>query len=198
MGTGNKFRLATLGTMHFSRFLAAWFKDWIALVNLVGSIVFLFWATLWTPSHEQAKYGLYILCVFCFVIGSYRIWAQQHQRVCELTAKTPIEAIDDLISEFEKLEKWYGSDEKTSPKPLGRLIQKSLDELRRHVPLAVYRFKKVAANPMPPTETFLPQTGRTIEQFADWRSSDANREECWRKASACLNALRDISRGLPH
>jgi hypothetical protein len=76
---------------------------------------------------------------------SYRIWAKQYQRVCELTAKTPIEAIDDLISEFQKLENWYGSDEKTKPKPLDLLIEKSLGELRHHVPLAVYRFKKVTS-----------------------------------------------------
>ncbi len=188
-----------LGTMHFGRFLAAWFKDWIALVNLLGSIVFLFWATFWPPSQEQAKQGLLALCVICFVIGSYRIWAKEHQRVRDLTGKTRIEAIEDLISEFQTLESWYASDEKTNPRKLKRLIEKSLDELRHHLPLAVYRFKKIATNPMPYTERFLPKTGdmRTIQQIADWRS-DTEREQCWRKASACLDSLRDISRELSH
>ncbi len=168
-------------------------------MNLLGSIVFLFWATFWPPSQEQAKQGLLALCVICFVIGSYRIWAKEHQRVRDLTGKTRIEAIEDLISEFQTLESWYASDEKTNPRKLKRLIEKSLDELRHHLPLAVYRFKKIATNPMPYTERFLPKTGdmRTIQQIADWRS-DTKREQCWRKASACLDSLRDISRELSH
>jgi hypothetical protein len=78
-------------------FLAAWCKDWIALMSGIVSVGLLFWA----PSQSQSKYGLFIVSVLCFVFGSYRIWAKQYQRVCELTAKTPIEAIDDLFPSFK-------------------------------------------------------------------------------------------------
>src|SRR5437667_12006207 len=136
---------------------------------------------------------------YLFCDRFYRIWAKEYQRVRDLTGKTRIEAIEDLISEFQTLESWYASDEKTNPRKLKRLIEKSLDELRHHLPLDVYRFKKIATNPMPYTERFLPKTGdmRTIQQIADWRS-DTKREQCWRKASACLDSLRDISRELSH
>jgi hypothetical protein len=185
--------------MQFSRFLDAWCKDWIALMSGIVSVGLLFWATLWPPSQAEGKQVLLVLSALCFVVGSYRIWAKQYQRVCDLTGKTQTEAVEDLLSEFQSLESWYASDEKTNSKPLERLIEKSLDELRHHVPLAVYRFKKVATNPTPHPASFFPQTGgdRTIQQLADWRS-DKEREQCWRKVSACLNSLQDISRELPH
>jgi len=103
--------------MRFGRFLAAWFKDWTALMSGIVSVGLLFWATLWPPSQVQAKQVLSVLSAICFVFGSYRIWAKQYQRVCELTGKTQIEALDDLILEFKKLEDWYASDQKTNPKP---------------------------------------------------------------------------------
>jgi hypothetical protein len=182
----------------FGRFLSAWYEDWTARMSGIASVILLFWATFWPPSQEQAKHGLLALCVICFVVGSYRIWAKQYQRVCDLTGKAPTEAIYDLIAEFEKLGDWYGSDEKTSLKPLEELIEESLGELRRHVPLAVYRFKKVATDPTPPANlNFLPRSDRTVEQYAEWRA-DSERELCWRRASACLNSLKDISREFPH
>lgn len=181
----------------FRRFLAAWCKDFITLMSGIVSVGLLFWATLWPPSQTQGKQVLLILSAVCFVAGSYRIWVKQYQRVCELTSKTPTESVEDLITDFQKLENWYAGDEKTSPKLLEQLIEKSLDELRCHVPLAVYRFKKVATNPRPYAESFFPHTERTIQQLADWRA-DKDRELCWRRASACLNSLKDISRELPH
>jgi hypothetical protein len=179
--------------MHFSRFLAAWLKDWTALVNLVGSIVFLFWATLWPPSHDQARQALFALCVICFVIGSYRIWASQYQCVCALTGKSPIEAIDDLISEFQKLEDYYGRNQETKPRQLERVIEKVLLELRHHAGFAVHRFKISMDNPAAHTQTFLPQKGKTVQEMADWRI-DKKREECWQKTSACLASLKSIKR----
>ena len=155
----------------------------------IVSVGLLFWATLWPPSQVQAKQVLSVLSAICFVFGSYRIWAKQYQRVCELTGKTQIEALDDLILEFKKLEDWYASDQKTNPKPLQQLIDTALQELRHHAEFAVHRFKGVVENPT--TQTFLPERGRTIQQVAEWRA-DKKREECWRKASACLYALKNI------
>jgi hypothetical protein len=177
--------------MHLGRFFEAWFKDWIALMSGAVSVGLLFWATLWPPSQAQGKQILLILSAVCFVFGSYRIWAKQYQRVCDLTGKTPIEGIDDLILEFTKLEDWYASDKKTSPRPLERLIEKGVLELRHHAPNAVHRFKDAATNPKP--EAFLPLSGRmrTIEEVAEWRS-DKKREECWKKASSCLDRLKAI------
>jgi hypothetical protein len=179
--------------MHFGRFLAAWCKDWIALVNLIGSIVFLFWVTFWPPSQEQAQQGLFALCVICFVIGSYRIWAKQYQRVCELTGKSPIEALDNLISEFQKLEDYYGSNQETDPRQVERLIEKALLELRHHAAFAVHRFKTSLNNPASHAQTFFPQKGKTVQELADWRT-DKKREECWQKTSACLSSLKAIRR----
>ncbi len=104
--------------MHFGRFFAAWLEDWIALMSGIASIGLLFWATIWPPPQDQAKAIVFAVSAICFVIGSYRIWAKEHQRWRDLTAKTREEFFADTISEFNKLERWYGSDECTTRRPL--------------------------------------------------------------------------------
>jgi len=73
----------------------------------IGSFALLLWATIWPPSQELSKQVLLVLSVVCFVFGSYRIWAKENQRWRDLTEKTSVEAVDDLISEFQRLEDWY-------------------------------------------------------------------------------------------
>jgi hypothetical protein len=81
--------------------------DCVALMSGIGSFALLLWATIWPPSQELSKQVLLVLSVVCFVFGSYRIWAKENQRWRDLTEKTSVEAVDDLISEFQRLEDWY-------------------------------------------------------------------------------------------
>src|SRR4051794_39213639 len=112
----------------------------------IASIILLVWSTFWPPSQEQAKQGLLALFVVCFVAGSYRIWAKEHQRWTGLTGKTKIEALDDRISEFQALWDSYGSDSQTTRLPLEKLIEETLNDLRCHAPDHVHHFKSVAKN----------------------------------------------------
>jgi hypothetical protein len=131
----------------------------------------------------------------CFVFGSYRIWAAEHERWLDLSGKTQAEFFADTTEAFNNLERWYGSDERTKRKPLDRLIAKTLVELRHHAPSGPYVLilKDAATNPQALTESHLPlgRDARTIEQIASWRS-DKERERCWQTASACLYALKSI------
>ena len=181
--------------MLFGKFLAAWGKNWIALMSGIASIALLFWAAIWPPSQDQLKHAIFFVSAVCFVFGSYRIWSAEHQRWLDLTGKTREEFFADAIAEFTKLERWYGSDECTRRGPLDRLIEKTFVEVRRYAPDHVLVFKDAANNPNAFAQSHLPlgHPNRTIEEIANWRS-DEERERCWRTTSACLYALKSIRR----
>jgi len=176
--------------MRLGRFILAWGKDWLGLMSGIASVALFFWATLWPPSQAQAKQLLLVVSAICFVIGSYRIWVKENQRWRDLTEKTPVEAIDDLMSELKGLEDWYAGDNKTDSQRLKRFTDKALGELRHQAPFAVHRFKTALNEPLVHRQSFFPHRNRTVEELAAWRS-DKERERCWSMASACLNVLNN-------
>ncbi len=175
------------------RFFAAWFEDWITTMSGIVSVGFLFWVTLHPPSQGQAKTALLIASAACFVAGSYRVWSKADKRYQALTGKTRMEALNDLVSEFEKLEKWYGSDKRTTPKKLHRLIKQTLDELRDHSPDCVHVFKGISTDPTARRESPFPIGNRTSVELGKWRAN-TEREKCWNTVSACLYQLKIIRR----
>jgi hypothetical protein len=176
--------------MRFGKFLAAWGQDWIALMSGVASVVLLFWWTLWPPSQDQLRYGLFVVSVLCFVFGSYRIWARENERWRALTEPTQLEALNDLVSEFEALEQWYVGDSKTRPKRLSKLIVKAREQLRHHAPEYVHVFNEAAAD-SDSRPHFLPTIGRTTQELNEWLK-DNERFESWKMASACLEKVKGI------
>jgi hypothetical protein len=180
--------------MRLRKFVDSWFEDWTTLMSGIVSVGLLFWVTLWPPSQSQLKPALLIISACCFVLGSYRIWSKSEQRYQDLTGKTRMESLNDLISDFQKLEGWYGDDKSTTtPKPLDLLIKRTLEELRYHSPDAVHVFKRIAADPTAKTESPFPIRNRTILELGNWRSNE-EREKCWRTVSACLYQLKIIRR----
>jgi hypothetical protein len=158
----------------------------------IASVGLLFWATFWPPSVDQGKTVLLAISAVCFVVGSYHVWSKEHQLVLNLTEKTQIEALYDLLSEFEKLVNWYASDAKTKPKPLNLLIERARRELRRHAPNYVHTFNDVVrdgahaqrAEPMP--------VFGTEEQAEKWLMANPERYRCWQIASACHYQLKFV------
>lgn len=113
--------------------------------------------------------------------------------VLNLTGKTPLEAVDDLTLEFEKIVNWYGGDAKTYPERLNRMIEKTRTELRHHCPNYVHWFNETVEDPyhdmIIPSQ---PATGRKVEDMQRW-ASDQKRQQCWQLAFACHEKLRFIA-----
>src|SRR5207248_8371186 len=125
-------------------------------------------------------------------VGSYRIWAKEHQRWTALTGKTKIESLDDRISEFQALQDLYGSDSQTTPLPLEELIEETLNDLLHHAPDYVHHFKSIAKNWQQSISiTEFPQRSSTLKELNKW-SENKDREECWRIATVCARALQQI------
>jgi hypothetical protein len=176
--------------MPFGKFLSAWSKDWTALMSGIASIALLFWAAIWPPSQDQLRHGLFMVSGLCFVIGSYRIWSREHQRWRDLTGKSQIEAITDLVSEFANLEALYVGDAKTKPNMLSDLIVKAREELRHHAPQYVHLFNEAVADP-DSRPNFIPTIGRTNDEVSAWLSDDT-RFESWKIATVCRASLEQI------
>ena len=156
----------------------------------LASIALLFWATIWPPTHEQAEQLLLIVSASCFIIGSYRIWARANDRLRALTDKTQIEAFEDLISEFGKLEEWYASDAKTKPKAVHQLVLKAREDLRHHAPEYVHLFND-AVEDAEFRAGWFPVSGRTTQALLAWLK-DEERYKAWKTASSCRSKLQDI------
>jgi hypothetical protein len=175
-------------------------KTGFALMSGIASIALLFWATIWPPSQDQLKHALFIVSAVCFIAGSYRIWARENQRVRELTEKTQIEVLTDLVNEFEALERHYAGDSRFSLRKLPRLIDKARAQVRRHAPEYIHRFNR-AANDPDTRPDFIPTIGRTNAELERWLSNK-KRLKAWKTASSCLEELRHIHRAclstLPH
>ncbi len=71
-------------------------------MSSVASVAFTFWAVLTEPSSVNLRKGLWIISAFCFVIGSYRVWATEHREVQRLYAEAE-EVANQIIREFEEI-----------------------------------------------------------------------------------------------
>jgi hypothetical protein len=179
--------------MRFVRFVAKWGEDWTGRMNGIASLGLLIWGTFWPPSVDQGKTIVLAISAVCFVAGSYHVWSKEHQLVLNLSEKTQMEALDDLLSEFERLVNWYASDAKTKRKPLDRLIERARQELRHHAQDSVHEFNDVVKDAInAPRVESIPVIGRKMEDFDKWSKSDLERHACWQIASACHNKLHSI------
>lgn len=176
--------------MHIGRFLSAWWTDWLALMSGAASVGLLFWATISQHTEGQGKLVLLIASAICFVVGSYRIWAKENRRYEEVTGKTPMEILNDLVVEFEKLESWYANDAKTQPKKLDKAIETARQKLRKAAPKYVYQFNEAVEDPST-REHHIPLVGRTVEQLTKWYGNEPQRKS-WEKASSALKSLKKI------
>lgn len=68
-------------------YLRAVYKDWVALMSGIASLSLGFLATFTEYAIRHAKAMLWIAAVVCFVITSYRVWAQERKKVEELKSK---------------------------------------------------------------------------------------------------------------
>jgi hypothetical protein len=68
-------------------FLRAVYKDWVALMSGIASIVLGFFATFTEFAIQHARAMLWAAAAACFVVTSYRVWVREREKVQKLNAK---------------------------------------------------------------------------------------------------------------
>lgn len=87
--------------MFIREFFAALYRDWIATVSGLASVVLAVWAALFSPQSATLRRSLWIAFAVCLFIASYRIWVAAHKKYLEekeRNVKPQLEGeIQDLI-----------------------------------------------------------------------------------------------------
>jgi len=73
--------------MHLLEYFRAIYRDWVALMSGLASIVLAFFASYFGYIIMHAKAALWIAAGLCFVITSYRVWAREHSQITKLAIK---------------------------------------------------------------------------------------------------------------
>lgn len=81
-------------SLHIHKYLAALWKDWVALMSGVASIILAFWAAFFPPPDITAGRMLLFICaIVCFLLASYRIWVNEYSYALKL---------EDILEEERK------------------------------------------------------------------------------------------------
>ncbi len=126
-------------------------------------------------------------------VAMFLAWRDQYRKVQELTKPTGIEAIDDLLVEWEELEEWYAGYDMTSRDKLDALIKNTRVQLRASYPDYVNTFNDAVKNPH--VSLRFPKKSRTIDELGEWLE-DKDRQSSWVMATACLNRFREIRKSI--
>jgi hypothetical protein len=74
--------------MFVREYARALWEDWVALMSGVASVVFAVWAAYFPPADVfAARTLLWVAAVLCFLVSSYRIWANEHRKLLEETER---------------------------------------------------------------------------------------------------------------
>lgn len=73
--------------MFFREFFTALYKDWIASVSGLASVVLAVWAAIILPQSTVLRRSLWIAFAVCLFIASYRIWVAAYKKSREEEAK---------------------------------------------------------------------------------------------------------------
>jgi hypothetical protein len=126
-------------------------------------------------------------------IATFLAWRDQYKKVQELTKRTGIEMLDDLLVEWEELEEWYGGDAITNRDKLDALIKNTRVQIRASCPDYMNSFNQVVKNPTVPLR--FPKKGRTMLELGEWLK-DTDRQSCWVMATACVGRLREVRKNM--
>jgi len=67
-------------------FFAALYRDWLALVSGIASVILAVWVAVFAPTNDAARKVLWLSFAICLFIAAYRIWAAERRRYNALTA----------------------------------------------------------------------------------------------------------------
>lgn len=99
--------------MHIRKYFTALWENWLTLMSGIASIILAFVVALFFPVADVSTNRLLLssATVACFIISSYRVWANEHKKSLALENR-----IAELIAEH-----------KEQNKPVLQIVEKQLE-----------------------------------------------------------------------
>lgn len=150
-------------------------------------------ASLTSATHEERE--IISKRVSEFEKGKRRSFAVQATGIIAETAdnRTPIEILEDLVAEAEKLEEFCADFSEGCLPRVNTFTEVARAQLRKHASDYVAAFNDTVRDPAP--KNWFPIRNRTITELAKWLE-DKDRKTAWEIMSATVVTLRQIKNSL--